>query len=521
MAPAEIVFCDKILAIKPAKAPSTSAMAMLMRVICCALCAACVYVIVVKAVIFAKSAKVSLADELAAGFNLETKGGKKKRSSLERAGKKTELPRSTQTGPRPVKSRGKSRSHNKAVVSPATAASSGESSSDTDDEDGNAAEISSGRPLDSHEKQHFSKTCETCRVTSSDPMMICSGCNSYFYCNKKCHGMHWKNGHKQECLAIRKHIESEFTLQEGASTGVVAEVFSAEDDVGIQAAVMESQLHEESCTAEDVGAEAYVKKYCDSLLEADPSFNGIFNPPGDGDCLVRCAVEHDFWSSSHSCNQDSVLTAHVRFETVDRVEETLTNYLEAQALEVEAAMAHEFDEVRREDLAFHLQHIRGPAMEEVRGRCEIMARPGVVMGKDELQALADVRGACVEVSFTHLLFKNKYAGLKVTSAAHSFPHVVLSRCTRCGASSACEKAAIVAPYLIPRCTPRRESLARGRAWAAATGLFCCKRCGPSACRTSSCSSSRGEMPARLQSEVVSVGGTRNRSDLIKKRNPEV
>jgi hypothetical protein len=29
------------------------------------------------------------------------------------------------------------------------------------------------------------------------------------------------------------------------------------------------------------------------------------------------------------------------------------------------------------------------------------------------------------------------------------------------------------------------------------------------------------MPARLQSEVVSVGGTRNRSDLIKKRNPEV
>jgi len=34
---------------------------------------------------------------------------------------------------------------------------------------------------------------------------------------------------------------------------------------------------------------------------------------------------------------------------------------------------------------------------EVEAKCELMARPGVVMGEDELQALADVRGACVQV----------------------------------------------------------------------------------------------------------------------------
>ena len=34
---------------------------------------------------------------------------------------------------------------------------------------------------------------------------------------------------------------------------------------------------------------------------------------------------------------------------------------------------------------------------EVEARCAAMARPGTVMGEDELQALADVRGACVQV----------------------------------------------------------------------------------------------------------------------------
>jgi len=35
---------------------------------------------------------------------------------------------------------------------------------------------------------------------------------------------------------------------------------------------------------------------------------------------------------------------------------------------------------------------------EVKAKCDLMARPGVGMGEDELQALADVRGACVQVT---------------------------------------------------------------------------------------------------------------------------
>ena len=34
---------------------------------------------------------------------------------------------------------------------------------------------------------------------------------------------------------------------------------------------------------------------------------------------------------------------------------------------------------------------------QVGERCDEMSKPGVVMGEDELQALADVRGAPVEV----------------------------------------------------------------------------------------------------------------------------
>jgi hypothetical protein len=45
-----------------------------------------------------------------------------------------------------------------------------------------------------------------------------------------------------------------------------------------------------------------------------------------------------------------------------------------------------------------LEVLRSPAaVDEVEAKCQAMVKPGVVMGEDELQALADVRGACVQV----------------------------------------------------------------------------------------------------------------------------
>jgi len=45
-----------------------------------------------------------------------------------------------------------------------------------------------------------------------------------------------------------------------------------------------------------------------------------------------------------------------------------------------------------------LNMLDGIAMAELDEHCDSMSKPGMVMGEDELQALADVRGACVEVN---------------------------------------------------------------------------------------------------------------------------
>ena len=69
--------------------------------------------------------------------------------------------------------------------------------------------------------------------------------------------------------------------------------------------MLESELAEENRREEDKGAEALIKKYraetlAETLASPARSFVGIFNPPRDGDCLMQCAVEHDF-GTSHGC----------------------------------------------------------------------------------------------------------------------------------------------------------------------------------------------------------------------------
>jgi hypothetical protein len=129
---------------------------------------------------------------------------------------------------------------------------------------------------------------------------------------------------------------------------------------------------------------------------------------------MRCAVEHDFGASSTTMVVEASSSPHaatrgltadeLRLKVVARALEKSLAELKVKASEVEVQLcgvvslsAAPLSEINCAGLVEELARLRGPAVAEVKACFEMMARPGVVMGEDELQALADVRGACVEV----------------------------------------------------------------------------------------------------------------------------
>jgi hypothetical protein len=264
-------------------------------------------------------------------------------------------------------------------------------------------------------------------------------------------------------------------------------------DAEFRAVLLESETAEANRVAEDDGAEALVATFCAALRAEVPSFTRpLFNPAHDGDCLVNCAVEHDFgsgddgpeaapplatsghgssagnsggggqnqgdgdwktvgvgFSSGGSTRQKqkapgrqlsalppaspaapqtalvmlpaalpaappaaAAVTANaLRLAVVARVRSTQLAALAEQRAAVEALLRgspvgsgpgsglEELAAASEERAAAEaeLSRLRGAAVAAVDASCEVMARPGVVMGEDELQALADVRQACVEV----------------------------------------------------------------------------------------------------------------------------
>jgi hypothetical protein len=85
---------------------------------------------------------------------------------------------------------------------------------------------------------------------------------------------------------------------------------------------------------EDVAAKGLVDAYCTTLgADSKLGFLGAFDPPHDGDCLVRCAFEHDF---AALCADGPVGSGEVcisvnglRAAVVERVRATQTSPLEA------------------------------------------------------------------------------------------------------------------------------------------------------------------------------------------------
>jgi hypothetical protein len=175
----------------------------------------------------------------------------------------------------------------------------------------------------------------------------------------------------------------------------------------------ESEQAETQRTKEDSGAAVLVDK-CKAKLAEDTNYRDVFNPARDGDCLMRCSVKHDFsyaeisileaasggaGDKSETGAEDSgVLTAdELRIKVVDRVEEIALSSLKTQAEAADAKASKSTDLLEREQAVADAAWLRGARVAAAQATCEVMARPGVVMGEDELQALADVRQACVEV----------------------------------------------------------------------------------------------------------------------------
>ena len=83
---------------------------------------------------------------------------------------------------------------------------------------------------------------------------------------------------------------------------------------------------------------------------------------------------------------------------VARVQEIALSSLEIHATAAEAkTRREETDPAARAWAIANAARLRGAAVAAVDAACKVMPRPGRVMAEDELQALADVRQACVEV----------------------------------------------------------------------------------------------------------------------------
>ena len=128
------------------------------------------------------------------------------------------------------------------------------------------------------------------------------------------------------------------------------------------AALRASATTEAKCDAEDEDATELVGQVLLSMHRCDPTFESTFDPKRDGDCATNCAVENDKDLPPADVLR-RVVTAHVL----------------------------------RKKLAVALGKNDDAAAAAAFAASDVMARPGVVMGEDELQALADVRQAPVEV----------------------------------------------------------------------------------------------------------------------------
>ena len=187
----------------------------------------------------------------------------------------------------------------------------------------------------------------------------------------------------------------------------------AEAEAAFEAMIRESEEAEKQRTKEDSGATVLVDK-CKAKLTEDTNYRDVFNPARDGDCLMRCSVKHDFTNEENSAlgaasggagvksgtgaEESSALTAdELRVKVVARVQVIALSALETQAAAADAKARKATDPLERAQAVADAARLRGARVAAAKAACEVMARPGVVMGEDELQALADVRQACVEV----------------------------------------------------------------------------------------------------------------------------
>jgi hypothetical protein len=120
-------------------------------------------------------------------------------------------------------------------------------------------------------------------------------------------------------------------------------------------------------------------------------------PASDGECLVVISLQ----SSSKSIQADSIHAQRIRI--VDRVKQNKVDEIELEFRKKLSAIDEEPDPCRRDFFRKELDCWRASAECAAEDYCVLMEKPGIVMGELELQAVADLRGAPVEVNgFMHI-----------------------------------------------------------------------------------------------------------------------
>jgi hypothetical protein len=168
------------------------------------------------------------------------------------------------------------------------------------------------------------------------------------------------------------------------------------------------------------------------LEDMSNEYLGAFNPPRDGDCLMRCAVTHDFGRDSDTADDDAARTvagvsgpsAGVGGSGGGVATKALTAN-DLRTLVVARVrcnlLAALNDRLSRsvDGRGGGVAGVGGAGMVSVEAYCEAMSRPGVVMGEDELQALADVRQACVIVNSVVCIFESTDFGAILDASVYT------------------------------------------------------------------------------------------------------
>ena len=112
-------------------------------------------------------------------------------------------------------------------------------------------------------------------------------------------------GIEAKLAAMEREVNAELAATESQ---VKALLETTRVDEAYKALLETTRVDEAYRMDEDNSVDLLVKEIEAELAATESAFGGLFNPPRNGDCLMRCAVEHDHSSETRPSTKWGVVS---------------------------------------------------------------------------------------------------------------------------------------------------------------------------------------------------------------------